>query len=183
MNENIIKKYTMKFRDIVGIAMIIIGLFFMIEQFTEMSFISYLWPLIIILVGLAFFLMWFKEKKNWGLLIPATIVSVYGIYFCIMVLVSWRYVGETSFIYPFAVALAFFVAHYIGKANRGMLVPAWILLGVGFIVLISTTGGGIWWPLIIIGVGFWMIYQNKLPIKKDSDFKASFKDTEESKDK
>ncbi|MFA6909152.1 MAG: DUF5668 domain-containing protein [Patescibacteria group bacterium] len=143
-----------------GVILIVVGIMLFLDQLGVTGVFDDFWPVIILLIGLSFLYGW-RSKKAWGMLIPGIILSLLGVYFLAMESFDWRYAEQTSFIYTFIVSLAFFGSYYLGARTRGLLVPAWILAGVSFVVLISTVGGDSWWPILLVAFGGYLLYSSR----------------------
>jgi phosphatidylserine synthase len=118
------------------------------------------WPVVLLIPGLAFWSMFLSRRQHKGtegVLIPGTILTLLGAYFMIESLTNYATVAQTSFIYTLIVGLAFFAAYYFGDRSRGYLIPAWILLGVSALIMLSANARRETWPIILIIVGVWLI--------------------------
>lgn len=150
---------------------IFFGLLFLLEQSGLPVNFEFIWPLFLLVPGVFFFYRFFYTpdgRKQSGILIPATILTVYALYFFFSTATAYRYSGESSFIFPFGVALGLFATyHYSTEKRRGQLTAAWVLTAVSGIVLFSTIGGGQWWPLVLIVIGLMVIFQKDVMKKKE----------------
>ena len=122
-----------------------------------------LWPLIILLVGVAFLvpiLIWWNERhKIIGLAVPGTIITVNGLILLYQALSgdwsSWAYLWTLE---PISVGLGLLAMYALGLKDRGLLIGAAIVGGIGlfFFVIFSSLFGG--WlkflvPVVLIVVG------------------------------
>ncbi len=152
-------------RNLAGLFIILIGALLLLNQIGFRIHID-LWPIIFIILGLFFVSLW-KSKGAWGFLLPATFFLLLGLYFFAMVLVSWRYANETSFVYTFFIAIGFFVTYFIGKKITGLLIPAWIFTFTSAIIFLSTFSQLSLWPLLLVGVGLWLLYSPRKRAEPD----------------
>ena len=65
-----------------GLLLIVLGAIFLAGNLGAFEFWEY-WPVIIILLGVAFFGIWLRERPNYGLLMPASVLTIVGILFLI----------------------------------------------------------------------------------------------------
>ncbi|MFH0952223.1 MAG: DUF5668 domain-containing protein [Patescibacteria group bacterium] len=148
-------------RVIWGTLLIILGAVLLLPELGYQIDLGDFWPLFLLVPGLAFWLLFVLKRTPGmhGVLIPGTILTVYGLYFFYLNLTDFKYASESSFIYTLAVALAFFAAYFFGGRSKGLLVPAWLLTIISVIILISNTvQGASAWSIIIIVVGLWLLF-------------------------
>jgi hypothetical protein len=149
----------------VGVMVLLLGALFLVLNVgsgffpgLEILRIGRLWPLLVIWVGLAFylpiFIWWEKRSKNYGLAMPGTIVLVNGLILLYCSL-TWRW-ADWAFLWtlePLSVALGLLALWLLGPKASGLLIAA-LLIGGGslavFAVLASALGG-LWGG--IIGAG------------------------------
>lgn len=91
---------------------------------------------VLLAIALPFFLAYFFNRENWGLLIPAYVLTV------IALMVPLIEIGVLSdFIIPayvmFAIAIPFFVVYLRNSSNWWALIPAGILSVIGASFLIA----------------------------------------------
>ena len=149
----------------IGAFLIILGCLFLLEKVGLNINFGFYWPVVLLIPGIIFWVSFYqdKERKSSALLIPGTILIIYSLYFFFNQMYDYSYAGETSFIFTFGVALGFFAAYYFDKVKKkGYMITAWILSGAALINLLSTTTQWEWWPILIIGIGVYLLY------KKDS---------------
>jgi hypothetical protein len=142
-----------------GVILVVLGILFLLPKL-GINF-GDLWPTFLLAPGLAFFAFYFISKdkvKNAGVLIPATIITLLSIYFYFESLTNWKYAEKMWPVYPLIVSMAFFVTYFAGqKKDKGLLVPAWILLAVGLLFLVINLISVNLWPLFLILAGLYFI--------------------------
>ncbi|MBM4432345.1 MAG: hypothetical protein FJ026_18655 [Chloroflexi bacterium] len=109
-----------------------------------------MWPFLVLLVGLAFWLplliWWDRRQKLAGLAIPGAIVTTNGLILLYQNLTwdwrSWSYLWTME---PIAVAAGLLAIHLLSNQARGVLVAAGILGGIGlfFFLIFSSAFGGL----------------------------------------
>ena len=159
-----------------GILLIVFGGFFLVAQVSSHLWLPFdihlgwsgLWPLLILLVGLAFwlpiFIWWNRKEEIAGLAVPATIITTNGLILLYQNLTgdwdSWSYAWALE---PVSVALGLIILYLLlGRQGRGLLVAAGIVGGVGlvmFVIFAAIFGGllGILAPAVLILLGLFII--------------------------
>ncbi len=128
----------------IGIALIVLGVIFLLHNLSIVR-IEHWWPIILILGGLVFFLVWYADRKQTGLLLPAAILIVIG---CQL----W-FIHADWPIYVLAPALGFWLMYFLGEKDVGLLVPAFILTLVALVFWFEGSVLEIIWPVVFILVG------------------------------
>ncbi len=128
----------------VGVTLIVLGVLFLLYNLDIIRIRNW-WPILLILAGLAFFLVWFGDRKQTGLLLPGSILVILGCQF-LFLNASWP-------IYVLAPAVGFWLMYLLGERDVGLLVPAFILT---IIALVFWFQGSILedlWPVLFIVLG------------------------------
>jgi len=136
----------------VGILLLLLGAFFLLLNvggaWTEKLSFAHLWPVLIIWVGLAFFLpifiWWDKRMENYGLAMPGSIVAINGLILLYCSLTGnwdhWTYLWALE---PFSVAIGLLIMWLLGPRAAGLLIAA-LLIGVvslGLFVIFASLMG------------------------------------------
>jgi hypothetical protein len=155
-----------------GVILIIVGLIFLLPQFGIGS-ANGLWPAFILAPGLGFIAMWLTSKnkaKDAGLLIPGTIITLISAFFFYLNWAGWSKMANLWPIFPLIVGIAFYKFFFAsGRRDRGILVPANILLLVGLFFLILQSYTYKLWPIILILLGILMIVAGKKEKNRDKE--------------
>ncbi len=128
----------------IGIALIVLGIVFLLHNLSIVR-IEHWWPIILILGGLVFFLVWYADRRQTGLLLPAAILIVIG---CQL----WFLHADWP-IYVLAPALGFWLMYFLGERDVGLLVPAFILTLVALVFWFEGSVLEVIWPVVFIIVG------------------------------
>ena len=162
-----------------GIILISIGLLFLATNLNliwiDWEDIWYefwtLWPLAILVGGVLFWLGWLKNRNDYGLLMPGTIMIIYGLLFWYCMEFGWWRMGEDRLWSLFIIApgLGFFAMYALGKQEKGFLVPAIILTLLGVFFLTGPYSWRILWPVVLILIGVRLLMKGK---KKTDALKA-----------
>ncbi len=154
-----------------GLILISIGLFFLaLDAFPELGNwidLSRQWPLIIVGGGLLFLLGAFMGTPP--LAVPGAIVTGIGSILYYQNLTdnwaSWSYVWT---LIPGFVGIGLILLGLLDSAERENLAHGVRLLVVSLVLftvfgLLMSGFGGLWrfWPLILIGIGGWLVWQNR----------------------
>jgi hypothetical protein len=158
----------------VGIFLILLGVFFLCVQLGFVNWDNF-WPLILIVGGLLFFLGFLVNHKNFGLLMPGTILLVIGVLFIYTNQGYWHRMDELWPTFVLAPGLGFLLMFIFGPKGNSLWIPATVL-----IVLACLFYGRLWgifryWPVILIAVGLYLLVKGlniqKGPASQDpSDF-------------
>jgi len=152
----------MKISDfIIGLALVVLGLIFLFENFGIIEFdFSRMWPLIVISAGSGFWIGFFRSRKDSGLILPGTILLVYGFLFLFCALYGWWYMENLWPGFLFGPGLGFVLMYLFGEKEVGLLIPGGILLGLSIIFFLRYSVILDYWPLILIAVGLYLIYKH-----------------------
>ena len=151
---------------VIGIGLIILGILFLFENFGYIAFdFKDVWPVFVILAGIGFFIGYLQDKKNYGLLMPGTILIIYGVMFFYCSVEGWYYMTYLWPVFIIGPGIGFFMMFVLGQKEKGMLVPASILTGLGILFLLGKTGVVRYWPVVLIIIGLVMIVRYQMKSK------------------
>ncbi len=143
-----------------GIALIVIGVIFLLPNFTNLS-LRELWPLLMLAPGVLFFLGFLADRKSYGLLMPGAILTTYGLLFLYCTLAGWYWMTDLWPLFLLGPGIGFILMYLYGKKEMALLIPGSILLLLGGIFLLSTTEYEYLWPLAIIIAGALLILKSR----------------------
>ncbi len=143
-----------------GILLICVGSLFLLANFVDVG-LSTMWPGAILAVSLVFFFMAFRDRTKFGLLMPATVLLVVSGIFIACEWEGWYMMNLLWPLFMMAPGLGFFMLYYFGNKDRGLLIPAGILTGLGVIFLLEQSDHARLWPLILILVGLVLLLVRK----------------------
>ena len=94
---------------------------------------------------------------------PGTILLVYGLLFWYCMEFGWWHMGEDRLwaLFIMAPGLGFLAMYALGKQDKGFLVPAIILIGLGVIFMGGSYFWEIFWPVVFILVGVWLLMKGR----------------------
>lgn len=97
-----------------------------------------LWPFIVIGIGLAFESIYFVTSRNPSFLIPGGMLTVSGIVLLFEVSTNWEYAKYTWPMHIFSVGISLLQYYLFGFRNKGIYIPAIILIMISFIFGITS---------------------------------------------
>lgn len=153
-----------------GFLLIALGIIILANRIYGLDFISMqlLWPLFILIPGLSFEFSYFIRKKDAGLLVPGGILTTIGLLFLLQTYTYWRFSEIIAPVCILAVAIGLFQLFIFGNKSKALLIPIFILGGIGLIGLLTVLYGEIlpWLnyslllPLILILIGLYILLRN-----------------------
>jgi len=160
----------------VGILLLAVGCLFLAAQVTggwraPFGILRFgwagMWPFLILLIGgafwLAIFVWWDRHEQIAGLAVPGTIIVTNGLILLLQNVTgrwgSWSYLWTLE---PIAVAAGLLALYVLGNRQRGLLVAAAILGGIGvtFFLIFATAFSGLFrllGPVVLILIGVLVI--------------------------
>jgi len=151
-----------------GIFLIAIGILFLIGNISQVG-MEILWPAFPLAVGLAFLFRYFSEKTNFGLLMPASILIVISMLFLYCTIFGWWHMESLWPIFIIAPGIGFIAMYFGGQKDNSLLVPAFILFGIGIIFLFISSGLRDFWPIFLILAGILIIAFQFISDKKKKE--------------
>jgi hypothetical protein len=150
----------MKEKFYIGGMFILAGVLFLLSNFQIVSF-DHSWPSFVLLPGLLFFFTFFEERKNLGLLMPAAILTCYGLLFFYCDYFGWEQMDYLWPVFILAPGIGFFLMYYLGTREKKLLIPGSILVFIGLINIGLQDMGSFFWPIVLIGVGLFLLLFKK----------------------
>lgn len=156
-----------------GIILILAGALILLAQhnpfFGQILNLDQQWPLIFIFIGAMFFMA--AISNNAELAIPGTVMSGLGVIFYYQNWsgnwASWAYMWA---LIPGFVGMGMLIASLLSKNHvhlrhpaRHLLVVSGCLFGLFFLFFGGSWGMTFVWPLLLIGVGLWLIFYGRRP--------------------
>ena len=132
--------------------LIVAGLLLLAANFGLFSLVRF-WPLLIVAGGVVFFGLWAVDRNNYGLLMPAAVLTIVGLLFLYCELDGWWRMQDLWPVFILAPGVGFILMFLFGSPDRGVLVPGTLLLVIGIAFLSANRWAGRWWPLVLIAAG------------------------------
>lgn len=149
-------------RVVVAVGLIALGVLFFIAQFTGWNLFAWIWPLFIIIPGLAMFVPVMNGREA-GLAVPASIVTGTGLLLFYQSVTgnwgSWAYAWTLYGVFlGFGLWLTGRLRGDAGTRQTGEYFMLGGLVAFAFFFLLFG-GFGVLWPLILIGVGVYLLFR------------------------
>ncbi|HTY01493.1 MAG TPA: hypothetical protein VMG09_15825 [Bacteroidota bacterium] len=135
-----------------GVVLIVLGLLFFANNLLRMDFTGF-WPVFLLIPAVVFVIVYIRDRRQYGVLMPATILTVYAALFFACQNGGWGQMSELWPTFILAPGLGFFVLYLFGKREPGLLIPASILTGLSVIFFFTLSGFPEYWPSILILIG------------------------------
>jgi len=144
---------------VLGIIMLILGVVFLLEnlKLIQYNFIR-VWPFLVILSGAGFWLGYLFNRRNLSMILPGTILLVYGSVFLYCQVFSWDSMVYLWPVFLIAPGIAFFLFYILGKREKGLLMPAIILTILGLLFIFRHIEYLMYWPVLLIIGGIIVIF-------------------------
>ena len=156
--------------SLLGVVFIILGgLFLSAKYLFGENFINLgpedFWPMIVLLIGLVFEMVYYVSLRAPGFLVPGGILTTCGLLFFFEAATDFRFAEYTWPVYILAVAIGLFQLYLHTGRPKGLLIPVSILSSVAvlslvviiFRIFLSSVDLGLIIPVILIGVGVVLI--------------------------
>jgi len=143
-----------------GIFLILLGGLFLLIQLNYFDWGNF-WPLIIVCIGLAFMVGFFMDQRNYGLLMPASVLLIIGLLFTYLTLTGWGSMEDLWPTFILAPGIGFLLmALYAPKPNK-LWFPGSILIVVATVFYARFWDYLRYWPVILIILGLYLIFDRK----------------------
>lgn len=155
---------------IFGLGLILFGILLLFQNFGYIRInFSDIWPFFVILAGLGFWLGYLGNRENYGLIMPGTILIVYGLMFLYCAVEGWY---TMQYVWPFFLigpGIGFFLMYLLGKHDRDLLIPGTILTLLGLFFFMGRTGYFRYWPVLLIILGIIILIRHQISKTKKED--------------
>lgn len=144
-----------------GIFLIVVGGLFLFGNLSETG-MEFLWPAFPLAVGIAFWVGFYLDRKNFGLVMPGTILTVVSLLFFYCNVFGWESMSSLWPVFILAPALGFIALYFAGTRDQGLLWPAGVMGIIGIIFIFFSAGFGDYWPIFFIVAGVLLILSSSL---------------------
>jgi len=118
----------------IGFFILSIGFFNLLANLRIFPSLSNLiWPMLLIIPGIFFQLSYKSNKKNIALLVPGTILTIYGFFFYFNIITNWHFMKTLWPIFPMAIGIGLFNFSVFGKRNYNLLIASKSIIAVSLI--------------------------------------------------
>ena len=143
-----------------GIILIVLGIVFLLPNVTDLR-TRELWPIFVLGTGIVFFIAFLNDRSRYGLLMPASILTVIGLMFLYCVFEGWYMMQNIWPFFIIAPGLGFLLMYFFSKKEQGLLIPGGILSALGLFSLVGTTEYDYLWPILLIAAGIALLFDAK----------------------
>ena len=150
-----------------GLILLALGIYGILNNFFDFNFfsMSHLWPLFVLIPGLAFEYCYFSTRRAPGVLVPGGILTTLGLLFLFETSTHWFFSAYTWPVYILAPAIGLFQLYLYGGRCKGLLIPVGILTTVAVTCFSSTVlghffffiNGSIVWPVALVLIGLFIL--------------------------
>lgn len=148
---------------VLGSIFVLLGLMFLSVTILDFDWED-LWPLFMLVGGVGFWIGYLSNRRNYGLLMPATLLLLYGSLFQYCALTDWdnmEYLWPTFVLGP---GLGLLMMYVGGRRESGLLIPAAILTGLAaifFVVFGPFQEYARYWPVLLILAGLALLLRRR----------------------
>jgi hypothetical protein len=150
-----------------GLALILIGLIFILGNFGVFHpDWEVIFPWMIMIMGALFWIGFLMNRTRGFLIMPGTILVIYGVVFFLIAKYTWASIESMGPIFILAPALGLYFTYLLSHKNRGVLITAAVLGVISLIFLLNSVPVFKYiWPFITAGLGVYIILnpERKLP--------------------
>ena len=162
----------MRTTTIIGILLIVLGFLFlgpMLGLFT----LRLMWPAILLLIGIGFFLAYIAAPKIYGFLMSGAVLVISSIpFFMCTFSNNWQQMAVLWPIFLFSVAVGFFLMYFLGAKKNGLLVSGLVLLSLGAISFLIFNYIKFVFPILFLFTGLVLVFIGLVAKKKEKEKKA-----------
>jgi len=142
---------------VLGIFLIILGAFILIIQSGYVYWGNF-WPFILIIGGMLFFFGFFLNRKNFGLLMPGSILLIIGVLFLYTSHNHWHCMEQLWPTFVLAPGVGFLLMFLFAPKGNALWIPGSILVTLALIFYARFCCFFRYWPIVLILVGLYLIF-------------------------
>jgi len=143
-----------------GLALVVLGILFLAINLSNLN-LRDLWPVFFLALGLYFIVLFLIDRKNYGVLMPASIFLFMGGAFQYCAIEGWWMMRSLWPVFLVGPGVGFFLLYAFGKKESGLLIPGYILTGIGVMFFLIESEGWYLWPLLLVAAGLIMLLRNR----------------------
>lgn len=148
-----------------GMFLIMLGVVFLFINTADHAWERW-WPLLPLTGGLAFFVFFVADRRNYGVLMPGAILSIYGILFLYCAHNGWHHISELWPTFILGPGVGLLLMYAAGSHDVGLLIPAAILIGLSSVFFIAFGPFRMYrryWPVLLIAAGIIILLAGRKP--------------------
>ncbi len=143
-----------------GIILIVIGILLLLFNLTDLRWHE-LWPVIFLALGVYFVALFLIDRNAYGVLMPGSIFLFMGGVFLFSSLEGWYHMEMLWPFFMIGPGVGFFLMYLFGKKEKGLLIPGYILTGLGIFFLLIVADWAYLWPLVLIALGLAFLFRSR----------------------
>jgi hypothetical protein len=142
-----------------GLALIVIGILFLLGNFGVFKpnwEVIFTW--MIMIMGILFWIGFLMDRNRGFLIMPATILVIYGVAFFLIARYQSVTIANMGPIFILAPALGLYLTHLISERNRSILITSAVLGVISLIFLLNSVPVLKYiWPVLTAALGVYII--------------------------
>jgi hypothetical protein len=144
--------------NILAVVLILVGATFLLENFNIINGIWLIWPILTLILGVGFCMMYFRARRDLVLLGIGSFLNLMSIFFFYLNFSEWSLL---TYLWPvFIVILGLtFLACFLMSRSRVLVYLATLLIAIGFSFILIFAVSTRLWPisLVLAGISFIII--------------------------
>ncbi len=146
-----------------GSLLIFVGALLLAANLLEIDWHK-MWPFLFFAGAAVNFSIFLADRRNFGVLMPATILLVYGALFLYCAWWGWWHMSELWPAFILGPGAGLLMMYLFGRRETGLLIPAFILIGISAVFFV--TFGPLryysrYWPVILIILGAMLLLKRQ----------------------
>lgn len=146
-----------------GVLLIVCGALFLAANFLEVGWRDF-WPALFFAGAAINIAIFIGDRGNYGVLMPATILLIYGVLFQYCVLAGWWRMSELWPTFVLGPGVGLLMMYLFGKRESGLLIPAFILIGLSAVFFVAfgpLRHYSRYWPVVLIIIGVLLLLKRQ----------------------
>ncbi len=152
-------------RKWLGLVFIILGIIFLLEN---LNVFLLNWSVYVILTGLALWLAFGLNREFVIFVLPATILTLYGLLFFYCQIAGWDHLAQTWPTLIIAPGIGFVIMHFLRPNREQYLYPGLILSGFGLLLFLRKIEYIKYWPVLLIFLGIYIFVKFIFQVEDES---------------
>lgn len=162
--------------NIMAVALIIIGIIFMLQNYGYITWVWLIWPLLPLIIGTGFCMLFFRARKDIVLLGIGCFILLNSIFFFYLNFAGWSLLAYLWPIFIIILGVTFIVCYAFSKKKILIYIATILIaLAISFILIFAVSTS--LWPisLVLTGASFIIINIFELRDKKSGVSRAKKK--------
>lgn len=156
-----------------GFILLFAGLFLLLYNLGWLDFNwDYIWPMFLLVPGIAFEASYFNKGNNPGVLVPAGILMTYGVLFYLNIFWGWHLMDVLWPLFIFGVGFGLFQLYIFADRSRGLFYTSILMMAIPMLVIvlaINSKSYGLLLPGIFIVLGLVIVFSSMRDKNEDEE--------------